>query len=79
MSLIKYIRRLEYMDFLISHGATGSPEEFAMKLGIRRSTLHSNLKDLRSLGVDIRFSNCRKTYFYANGSGVKSLLKEIPQ
>jgi biotin operon repressor len=46
--------------------ATGTPEEFAEKLGIRRSTLFQSLQEIKDLGVDIRYSNIRETYYYAD-------------
>jgi len=39
MCLVKYIYRLKRIDALIFMKATGTPEEFAEKLGIKRSNL----------------------------------------
>lgn len=78
MSLIKYIRRLEYMDFLILSEATGSPEDFAQKIGIKRSTLLSHIRELRLLGVNINYSHYRKTYYYKDGGMIKSKFKGLP-
>jgi len=46
--------------------ATGTPVEFAEKLGIRRSTLFQSLQEIKEMGVDIRYSNLRETYYYAD-------------
>lgn len=71
MSLIKYIERLRRMDLLISLMATGTPEEFAAKLGIRRSTLFESIQEMRGLGVDIRYSHDRQSYYYADDNRVR--------
>jgi len=70
MSLIRYVERLRRMDSLISIGATGTPVEFAEKLGIGRSTLFQYLQEMRELGVDIRYSNARQSYYYADGKRI---------
>jgi biotin operon repressor len=66
MSLIKYIERLRRMDLLISLMATGGPDEFAGKIGIKRSALFESIQEMRGLGVDIRYSHDRQTYYYAD-------------
>ncbi len=66
MSLIKYVERIRRIDYLIHLKATGTPEEFARKLGIRRSTLFQSLQEMRDLGVDIKYSSVLKTYYYAD-------------
>ena len=37
MSLLKYIERLRRIDYMISMMSTGTPEEFAEKLGINKN------------------------------------------
>ena len=51
--------------------ATGTPEEFAEKLGIRRSTLFQSLQELREMGVDIKYSYLSQSYYYADGRRIK--------
>lgn len=65
MSLVKYIARLQRMDYLIALRATGSPDEFARKMHISRSTLFETINEMRQLGVDIRYSSSAETYYYA--------------
>jgi predicted DNA-binding transcriptional regulator YafY len=78
MSFIKYLNRLRRMDSLISRMATGTPDEFAEKMGIRRSTLFQSLNEMREIGVDIKYSNIRQTYYYADGRRIRIRL-EIPE
>jgi predicted transcriptional regulator len=75
MSLIKYIERLRRIDYLISMMSTGTPEEFAGKLGIRRSTLFQSLQEMRELGVNIKYSCIRQSYYYADSRRIKVKLE----
>lgn len=77
MSLIKYIERLRRMDSLISMMATGTPEEFAEKLGIRRSTLFQSLQEMREMGVNIKYSCIRQSYYYTDNRRIKIKLENI--
>jgi hypothetical protein len=67
------------MDSLISKMMTGTPNEFAMKIGVKRSTLFQILQEMRDLGVDIKYSYNRQSYYYADGKriNIKLEAKEI--
>jgi hypothetical protein len=77
MSLLKYIERLRRMDTLISMMATGTPEEFAEKMGMKRSTLFESLQEMRTIGVDIKYSFIRQSYYYADNRRIKIRLENI--
>lgn len=77
MSLIKYIERLRRIDSLICMMATGTPEEFAEKLGIRRSTLFQSLQEMREMGVNIKYSCIRQSYYYTDNRRIKIKLENI--
>ena len=62
---------------LIHMRATGNPMEFARKLGIRRSTLFQSLQEMKEMGVDIRYSNIRETYYYADENRIEIRVKRI--
>lgn len=64
MSLLKYIERLKRMDNLIRRRATGGAEEFADKLGISRSQLLQDLRELRELGAPIQYVPSSNSYCY---------------
>jgi hypothetical protein len=51
--------------------ATGNPEAFARKMGLRRSTLFQSLQEMRELGVNIKYSCSRQSYYYADGNRIK--------
>jgi len=79
MSLLKYIERLRRMDLLISMISTGTPEEFAKKLGLGRSTLFQSLQEMREMGVDIRYSFFRQSYYYADNRRIKIKVENTVQ
>jgi hypothetical protein len=54
------------MDSLIAMKATGPPEEFAYKMNLSRSMLFETLNEMKGMGVDIRYSNVRESYYYAD-------------
>jgi len=54
------------MDSLIARSATGPPDEFAYKMNLSRSTLFETLQEMKGMGVDIRYSNIRGSYYYAD-------------
>ncbi|WP_420577028.1 hypothetical protein [Ekhidna sp.] len=64
MPVIKYFDRLKRMDDLIRRRATGSPEQFATKMGMDRSTLMRYLSELRELDAPIYFDPIKQSYYY---------------
>jgi hypothetical protein len=70
MSLLKSIDRLKSIDTMIRRQATGTSDEFARKLGISRSMLMENLREMKDLGASICFCPHRRTYFYTSEFGL---------
>jgi hypothetical protein len=64
MSILKYIDRLCRMHDLIRRQSTGTSEEFAEKLGLSRSVLMDNMRELKALGARIEYCHARRSYFY---------------
>lgn len=64
MNIIKYIERLRFMDELIRKNATGTPDEFAKKLGISRSTLDKYIKVLKDMNAPIKYNEVCGNYYY---------------
>lgn len=52
------------MDDLIRRKATGSPEQFAEKMGMDRSTLMRYLSELKKLDAPIYFDPIKQSYYY---------------
>ena len=64
MSILKYVDRLKRMDDLIRRKATGTPDEFAIRLGLGKSVLMDELRELKGLGADIVYCRTRQSYYY---------------
>jgi len=70
MSIIKYVDKLRRIDSLIARKSTGTPCEFAEKLEIKRSTLFQYLQEIREMGIDIKYSQLLRSYYYADGKRI---------
>jgi predicted DNA-binding transcriptional regulator YafY len=64
MTLSKHLQRLQMMDQMIRYKRSGTPEEFARKLGIGTSQLYKLLSELKALGAPIGYCRSRQTYLY---------------
>jgi hypothetical protein len=58
------IQRLSRLDNLITHKRTGSPADFAQKIGISERSLYDYLKLLKDMGAPVKFSRHRRTFYY---------------
>ncbi len=71
------LKKVIYMDYLIKHESTGSPEEFAKKLEISRSTLFEYLNYMREeLMLAIIYDKYRSSYYY-QGKDLVSLFNTL--
>ena len=59
-----YLSLLLQLDLFIRQKGTGSPPEFAQKMGISERSLYEYLKVLKELGAPIRFSRQDHSYYY---------------
>ena len=66
MSLLKFVDRLKRINDLIKRERTGPAEVFASKVGISRSRLMENLREMKELGASIEYCHIRKSYYYLN-------------
>lgn len=71
MSALKYIERLQRMDYFIRIRNTGSPSEFAAKIGISERSLYDYLNTLKALGAPIAFSYHDNSYIYIKDGRLK--------
>jgi predicted DNA-binding transcriptional regulator YafY len=60
----EYLNLLQQLDQFIRRKKTGSPPEFARKMGISERSLYEYLKVLKELGAPIRFSRLEHSYYY---------------
>lgn len=66
MSILKYISRIQRIDKLIRMKATGSPDKLSKKLGIGKSVLLSNIREMRELGFPIQYDRHKESYIYTS-------------
>mgnify|MGYP006292485855 len=71
MKLIQHIERLEKIEKLIHQSQTGTPDEFAGKIGISRRQLYNYLEEIRSYGIDIRYSRRHQSFLFKNNKRLK--------
>ncbi|MCP9235693.1 hypothetical protein [Lewinella sp. JB7] len=64
MSLPKQLDRLRRMHRLIKFKRTGTPEQFARKLGISRSLLYRLIGELKAMDAPVYFCIDRQSYAY---------------
>ena len=64
MKFFTFLDRIDKINRLVKNGNTGSPGEFASKLGVSRTSLYELIDELRSRGAPIVYSKSTKTFFY---------------
>lgn len=81
MSLLKTIERIKRIDYFLKKESTGTAEEFGAKIGLSRSMLLENLREMRDLGAKLEYCPRRRSYVYLNdfsliiGCGMKNSVK----
>ena len=64
MKVFEYLDRFNLMQRLIESRCTGTPDEFAGKLRISRTSLYETIDELKSRGAPIAYSKSTKTFYY---------------
>ncbi len=64
MKFLCYIERINQMNKLLQTSNTGSPSEFAGKLGVSRTRLYEMIDELRSYGAPIAYNRSIRTFYY---------------
>ena len=64
--LLQQIELIERIDQLIRLKATGTPNNFARRLGISDSSLYRLIDTLKEMGAPIEFSVISQSYIYSN-------------
>lgn len=64
MKFFEQLERLEQMHQLIKLHATGTPKEFAQKMGVSERTLYELLNIAKELGACIEFNRYCRSYVY---------------
>jgi hypothetical protein len=66
MLLLDTIERVHRIHKLIQRKATGTPEEFAEKLHLRKRQVYNILDEFRGYGACIKYNRISGTYYYDN-------------
>ncbi|OAV64982.1 hypothetical protein Barb6_03035 [Bacteroidales bacterium Barb6] len=66
MKLLEKLERMHRIHKLIKLEATGTPEEFAERLNLKRRQVYNILNELRDIGADIQYNTVSRTYYYKN-------------
>ena len=61
---IKFIRRLEYANYLIKHKATGDLTTFSKKMMLSKSAVRDLIGLMREMGAKINYDRFNKSYYY---------------
>ncbi len=64
MPISRHLEQLNRMHSLIKFHRTGTPEQFAKRMGVSRSQLFKLLSELRTLGAPVYYSQTRQSYAY---------------
>ena len=65
MKVFTYLDRISKMQTLMEQECTGTPSEFASRLGVGRTSLYELLDELKSKGAPIVYSKSAKTFYYS--------------
>lgn len=64
MNFIKQMERINTIHQLISTERTGSPTNFAKKIGLSRSQLYNMLDFIKDLDAPVRYCKKRESFYY---------------
>ncbi|MDR2292832.1 MAG: hypothetical protein LBE11_05085 [Prevotellaceae bacterium] len=64
MKVFEYINKLALFHTLVMQERTGTPHEFAERLGVDRATVYNICSELRSHDIEIEYSRLRQTFYY---------------
>ncbi len=65
MPVITFVNRMNHMDILIRTRSTGTPLQFARKIGVSRRALFLWIDQLREdFGFPIEYDKAAQTYYY---------------
>lgn len=80
MNFIDTMHVVILLDKYVRHESTGNATRFARKLGICRATLFNIFNELKSEGIEIRYSKAKRSYYYQYPENVEIILviKNIP-
>lgn len=66
MSFVEKYNLLERVHKNIKLKATGTPDEFANKIGKSKRTIYNTIYELEDLGAEIKYSRQKQSFEYLN-------------
>ncbi|MBK9983625.1 MAG: hypothetical protein IPP15_14800 [Saprospiraceae bacterium] len=75
MSILQNVRLLKKMHGYLNRKSTGTPENFAHRLGISESTLYRIFQELNDEGITTKFDSLLASYYYEGDLDILSLFK----
>lgn len=78
MQLFESINRAQRIHQFIRTESTGSPCEFAKRLGISRRQLYYCLEEFKDFGAQIVYNRTKNTFYYANDFEFLLTIKTSP-
>lgn len=73
--MFEYVDLIARFHSLVISQMTGTPDTFAYKLGISRSSLYNLITEIQSYGIDIEYSRERETFRYTYPEKVEISIK----
>ncbi|HTN08418.1 hypothetical protein [Agriterribacter sp.] len=74
MGILRQIKRLQYIDYIIRRKATGNLRTFAEKNRLSKRGLAAVLQEMREMGFPVKYSRQLNSYYYEeDGEMVKCL------
>lgn len=71
MKINQKANQIGLMVNLIASQKTGSPHDFAQRLGISRSNLYQLIEEFNDMGVEIEYNRAILSFFFAKEKVVK--------
>lgn len=78
IQLFETIDRVQRIHQLIESEITGTPEEFAKRLKLKRRQLYYILEEFKDYGAHIRYCQLKKSFYYVNDFEIKITISVSP-
>jgi hypothetical protein len=75
MNFIRQIERLQRLNHLIKNECTGTPDELAERLSLKKSQLYEILDVLKIYGAPVKYSRKLRTFYFENSWSLEINLK----
>mgnify|MGYP006358176141 CR=1 FL=1 len=67
MGILRQIKRLQYIDYIIRRKATGNLETFSEKNRLSKRGLAIVLQEMKEMGFPVKYSRQLNSYYYEEG------------